>query len=55
MGLNFTGLRFLVQLCKELHMPMEEREYAEKLQRLEKIGQLRAQRESDSAGLSGQR
>jgi intraflagellar transport protein 88 len=48
--LYFLGLKFLVQMCKELRMPVEERDYTEKLNRLEKIGQLRAQRESDSAG-----
>lgn len=51
---NVECLKFLAQLCKELRMPVEEREYTEKLNRLQKIGQLRAQRESDSAG-PGQR
>uniref|UniRef100_A0A915D2D8 Intraflagellar transport protein 88 homolog n=1 Tax=Ditylenchus dipsaci TaxID=166011 RepID=A0A915D2D8_9BILA len=44
---NVECLKFLVQLCKDLRMP-EEKEYAEKLKKLEKVNQLRMQRESDS-------
>ncbi|KAI3409988.1 Tetratricopeptide repeat [Globodera pallida] len=47
---NFECLKFLVHLCKELRMSTEETEYAQRLARLERIGQLKAQRESDSAG-----
>lgn len=37
-----------MQICKDLRMP-EEHEYAEKLRRLEKVSQLKMQRDSDSA------
>lgn len=40
-------MKFLVQICKDLHLP-EERDYADKLKKLEKINQLRVQRETES-------
>ncbi|CAK5044807.1 unnamed protein product [Meloidogyne enterolobii] len=43
---NVECLKFLVQLSKELRLTVEERDYTEKLGRIEKIGQLKAQRES---------
>uniref|UniRef100_A0A183BV13 t-SNARE coiled-coil homology domain-containing protein n=1 Tax=Globodera pallida TaxID=36090 RepID=A0A183BV13_GLOPA len=52
---NFECLKFLVHLCKELRMSTEETEYAQRLARLERIGQLKAQRESDSAGANNSR
>jgi hypothetical protein len=42
-------------MCKELRLPAEELEYNKKLNRLEKVGQLRAQRDADSAGNSSER
>ncbi|KAI1722263.1 tetratricopeptide repeat domain-containing protein [Ditylenchus destructor] len=39
-------LKFLVQLCKDLRMTVEEKEFSEKLKRLEKVNQLRQQRDS---------
>lgn len=41
-------MKFLVQLCKDLRMP-EEKEYADKLRKVEKVNQLRIQRETDSS------
>ncbi|KAL3107651.1 hypothetical protein niasHT_018849 [Heterodera trifolii] len=52
---NFECLKFLVQLCKELRMSTEQKEYSERLERLDRIGQLKAQRETDSAGGKKQR
>uniref|UniRef100_A0A914DVC1 Intraflagellar transport protein 88 homolog n=1 Tax=Acrobeloides nanus TaxID=290746 RepID=A0A914DVC1_9BILA len=45
---NIECLKFLVQLCKDLRMP-EEKEYADKLRKVEKVNQLRIQRETDSS------
>ncbi|KAI1731152.1 tetratricopeptide repeat domain-containing protein [Ditylenchus destructor] len=41
---NIECLKFLVQLCKDLRMTVEEKEFSEKLKRLEKVNQLRQQR-----------
>lgn len=46
--MKLLGLKFLVQLCKDLRMP-EEKEYADKLRKVEKVNQLRIQRETDSS------
>jgi hypothetical protein len=44
----FLGLKFLVQLCNDLRMP-EKKEYEDKLKKIERVNQLRMQRESDSS------
>uniref|UniRef100_A0A7E4VAE4 TPR_REGION domain-containing protein n=1 Tax=Panagrellus redivivus TaxID=6233 RepID=A0A7E4VAE4_PANRE len=45
---NMECLKFLVQLCRDLRMP-EEKDYANKLKKIEDTQRLRAQRETDSS------
>ncbi|KAI6234411.1 hypothetical protein M3Y99_00791700 [Aphelenchoides fujianensis] len=45
---NIECLKFIVQLCNDLRLP-EKAEYEEKLKKLERVNQLRQQRESDSS------
>lgn len=45
---TLLGLKFLVQLTHDLRMP-EKKEYEEKLKKIERVNQLRMQRESDSS------
>lgn len=47
-NIDFLGLKFLVQLCNDLRMP-EKKEYEDKLRKIERVNQLRMQRESDSS------
>ncbi|KAI6182319.1 hypothetical protein M3Y97_00367200 [Aphelenchoides bicaudatus] len=45
---NIECLKFLVQLCHDLRLP-EKKEYEDKLKKIERVNQLRMQRESDSS------